>query len=112
VGTSDKNGKFTVMHPSGTFAKFKAQTQQEAEEWIRQIKDAVQNVNILNFCFVFELFSYSISTKVKKADAMNKQENEKKAAMQKLLEGATSPEVQLSLPHTAPIPTPHAALDN
>jgi hypothetical protein len=46
VGPRQAKGKFTVSHPSGRFAKFKAASQQEADEWMKQITSAAARVNL------------------------------------------------------------------
>ena len=46
VGPRQANAKFTVTHPSGQFAKFKANSKQEADEWIKHLSAATQRVSV------------------------------------------------------------------
>jgi hypothetical protein len=49
VGPRQAKGKFTVNHPSGRFVKLKAASQNEADEWMKQITSASARVNIFEF---------------------------------------------------------------
>ena len=44
MGPRQAKAKFTVIHPSGKFAKFKAASQHEADEWMNQLTSAAARV--------------------------------------------------------------------
>jgi hypothetical protein len=46
VGPRQAKGKFTIVNPSGRFEKFKAASQQEADEWMKQIASAAARVSL------------------------------------------------------------------
>ena len=49
VGPRQAKGKFTVIHPSGRFEKFKAASQKEADEWMKHITSAAARVSPFEF---------------------------------------------------------------
>ena len=57
LGEREDKGKFTLLHPGGAATKLRADTQQEAENWINIIAASIKRVR---FLLVAVLFSCQI----------------------------------------------------
>jgi hypothetical protein len=57
LGEREDKGKFTLLHPGGAATKLRADTQQEAENWVNIIAASIKRVR---FLLVAVLFSCQI----------------------------------------------------